>query len=367
MPIVVVLACMVFGIELLYYVFFIPDPKQKPLTFSALDKYLGVAAYTVAYVLSLLRAPLGLLPYLVKIVIFFGLKVRYESARSTYFREVLNMLGDVLNLGGSSLCIFLIVGKPASALPGLILYLPIWAECVRLLTERVPIIYSAAWQLTPHKRVARLLLACQHSGLPWRVIARCLARYCRYYAPVDAERAAYVLETLKQRARQDGDLACRLEYMHAFRIMPLEHGLRGGSVRDVARGEVWIHAAWTNDPWLLVGMAIRRAPWMFDPRYLRRPPYYMTQSNRLATLLVLQHARYSPPFAVFQFGHEIRVARLHLFYLVLRWLGADIEAKVLADGTFQFDQLICSLDVAIHPDHAPEKQRPLWSDEEAIA
>ncbi|MDQ2907405.1 MAG: hypothetical protein ABI456_04560 [Ktedonobacteraceae bacterium] len=93
----------------------------------------------------------------------------------------------------------------------------------------------------------------------------------------------------------------------------------------------------------------------------------MTQSNRLATLLVLQHARYSPPFAVFQFGHEIRVARLHLFYLVLRWLGADIEAKVLADGTFQFDQFICSLNAAIHPDHAPEKQRPLWTDEEAIA
>ena len=79
---------------------------------------------------------------------------------------------------------------------------------------------------------------------------------------------------------------------------------------------------------------------MFDPRYLRRPFYYMTEANRLATLFVLQHARYSPSFALFQFGHEIRVARLHFFYVILRRTGLDIEEKVMADGTFQFDQFI---------------------------
>ncbi|MDQ2907404.1 MAG: hypothetical protein ABI456_04555 [Ktedonobacteraceae bacterium] len=201
-----ILVCMAFVMNLLHYMFFIPGREQKPLTFSALDKYLGVVAYVVAYVLSLLRAPLGLCPYLVKLVIFFGLKVRYESARSTYFREVLNMLGDILNLGASALCVFLIVGKPTITLPALILYLPVWAECVRLLTERPPIIYSAAWQLMPHRCVARLLLARRQSGSLWWVVARCLGRYCRYYALADAERAAYVLETLKQRAREDDDL-----------------------------------------------------------------------------------------------------------------------------------------------------------------
>src|SRR5437660_4723467 len=132
-------------------------------------------------------------------------------------------------------------------------------------------------------------------------------------------------------------------------------------------GEVFIHSTWTNDPWLLVGMAIRRAPWIFDPRYLRRPFYYMTEANRLATLCVLEHARYSPPYAVFQFGHEIRVARLHLFYLVLRWLGADVEYKVNADGTFQFDQFICWLEKHFNHGQTPPEQRPIYCDEEVIA
>jgi hypothetical protein len=136
-------------------------------------------------------------------------------------------------------------------------------------------------------------------------------------------------------------------------------------VRDVANGEVFIHGPWTNDPWLLIGMAIRRSPWMFDPRYLRRPFYYMTEANRLTTLLVLEYARYSLPFAIFQFGHEIRVARLHLFYLLLRQLEIDIEFKVSADGTFQFDQLICWFEKRFGMTKV--KARPLYSDEEVIA
>jgi len=173
-----------------------------------------------------------------------------------------------------------------------------------------------------------------------------------------------LLHTLKCRAAWDTDLSNRLDFMQAFRIVPLEYGLRGGHVRDVALGEVFIHRIWTNDPWLLVGMALRRAPWMFDPRYLRRPFYYMTEANRLATLLVLEHACYSPPYAIFQCGHEIRVARLHFFYGVLRWLGLDVEEKVAADGTFQFDQFIFWLTRRLGQD-APAKGY-LCTDAEAI-
>src|SRR5262245_30371060 len=92
-----------------------------------------------------------------------------------------------------------------------------------------------------------------------------------------------------------------------------------------AKGEVFIHRNWTNDPWLLIGQGMRRAPWMFDPRYLRRPFYYRTESNRLATLFVLQHARYSPSYACYQFGHEIKAARYDFVYRCLRWIGLDIE------------------------------------------
>jgi hypothetical protein len=114
-------------------------------------------------------------------------------------------------------------------------------------------------------------------------------------------------------------------------------------------------------------MALRRAPWMFDPRYLRRPFYYMSEANRLATLFVLEHARYSLPYAIFQFGHEIRVARLHLFYSLLRRFGLDVEYKVNADGTFQFDQWICWLQARRGQRPDTPQQRPLYTDDEVIA
>jgi hypothetical protein len=85
------------------------------------------------------------------------------------------------------------------------------------------------------------------------------------------------------------------------------------------------------------------------------------------TQVSLRRVLYGPPYAVFQFGHEIRVARLHLFYLVLRWLGADVEYKVNADGSFQFDQFICWLKNRFGCAQALAGQRPLYSDDEVIA
>jgi hypothetical protein len=253
----------------------------------------------------------------------------------------MNMLGDVVNVGLTTILVEVIVGPPfALAWPpqggplhfmrisAFILYVPLEAELVRVLVERVLIVWSVLWQLLPHRKVARAILAREHSSTGWRWLARCFPRYCRYYVLSDAERMAYVLCALKRRAAPDRELAERLEYVQALRIMPQEHGLRSGYVRDVARGEVFIHAIWTNDPWLLVGMVIRRAPWMFDPRYVRRPFYYMTEVNVLATQLVLERARYCLPYALFQCGHEIRVARLHFFYGVLRWLGMDVEYHI---------------------------------------
>ena len=364
---ILVSVLIVSAIELTFYMFLIPGSSPEPLHVRPSDKYLGRAAYIIAYILSLLRAPLGLLPYLVKLFIFFGLNIRYESARSTYLREVINMLGDFVNLGLTTLLVLAIAGPPELQSPTLFFYLPLAAELIRLITERVPITFSAVWQLIPHRSIVRIAQARQQSSVFCKLFALCCNLYCRYYALSDTGRMHYVLCALKQRAACDEDMSKRLEYIQAFGIIPLRYGLRSGQVRDVARAEVFIHSTWTNDPWLLVGMAIRRAPWMFDPRYLRRPFYYMTGANRLATLCVLEHARYSPPYAVFQFGHEIRVARLHLFYLVLRRLGADVEYKVNADGTFQFDQFICWLEKRFGHMQASPEQRPLYSDDEVIA
>lgn len=365
MIIIGLLALVVFVAQLLCYTLFIPGFSPWPTQVHLWERHAGMGAYIVAYVLSLLRAPLGLLPYLTKLFIFFVLRIRYESPQSTYIREVVNMIGDFVNLGLSSAFVWLLVGPPILQSLTFILYIPVAAELVRLIAERVPIVVSATWQLLPHRRIARAVLARQHGHLIWQRLAR--TRYCGYYTLSDAGRADAVLRALKQWAKNDGDMAQRLAYIKAFRIIPQQHGLRSGKVRDVAAGEVFIHACWTSDPWLLIGMAMRRAPWYFDPRYLRRPFYYMTEANRLATLAVLEHARYSPLYALFQFGHEIRVARLHLFYTVLRWLGADVEKKVYADSTFQFDQFIFWLVKQFAHRHAKPEQRLLYTDEEVIA
>jgi len=368
MTVIVILAfLMAFIGELALYTLFIPHLSQQALKPHALDKHLGTVAYVIAYILSLLRAPLGLLPYLVKLFIFFVLRTDYESSRSTYKREVINMLGDLANLS-LTIAIFLsLAGVPDISSPAFLFYIPIGAELIRLVAERVPLLFSATWQLFPHHSLARYGLWHKRANGLWKIAVQCFPRYFEYFSLGDTDRASYVLCSLKRRARSDKDALDRLAYIQAFRIVPQYCGLRGGRVRDVASAEVFIHAVWTNDPWLLAGMALRRAPWMFDPRYLRRPFYYMTEANRLATLFVLQHARYSLPYAFFQFGHEIRVARLHFFYGILRRCGLDIEEKVLADGTFQFDQFIYWLDRRFQHDTTSQEHRYLYTDDEVIA
>lgn len=152
------------------YTFLLPDSSQYSLKTHPLEKRTGQAAYITAYILSLLRAPLGLLPYLTKLFIIFILNIPYDSPRSTYFREVVNMLGDFLNLGLITFLVLLFIGPPTLQPLTCILYLPIVAELVRLLAERIPIIFSALWQLLPHRSIARTLQS--------RPQLRIVKRYC---------------------------------------------------------------------------------------------------------------------------------------------------------------------------------------------
>ena len=135
--------------ELVLYALLIPYPDQKPLKPRAFDKHLGTIMYFTAYLLSLLRAPLGLLPYLIKLFIFFVLRTDYESSRSSYKREVINMLGDIANLCLTILLIYFFVGVPTFTPLMLLFYLPVIAELIRLLAERMPILFSATWSLFP--------------------------------------------------------------------------------------------------------------------------------------------------------------------------------------------------------------------------
>jgi hypothetical protein len=347
------------SVELVYFVFCTPAPSDLPLKPYRIETYLGTVAYTAAYAFSLLRLPFSLIPYLTKLCFFIIFKSRYKSLWNSYLFQALGVLGDFVNLAVTPFLIVVIVGVARNDLVFLMLRLSLVAEFIRLMSEKGQMICSAIWQMIPHRAIARTLIGRQASYPAW------LARYCCYYALDDDQRMQYLLHALKRRASADPNAAARLEYVRAFRVVPPTDGLRCKRVRDVARGEVFIHRSWTNDPWLLIGQALRRSPWMFDPRYLRRPFYYRTESNRLATLFVLSHVRYSLPYAWYQFGHEIKAAKYDLFYRMLRQFGFDTETPVQEDGTYQFDQFIGWLKKRFG--QAIPSQRPLWTDEEVIA
>lgn len=353
--------------ELALYTLLLPVSPCCPARPARLERHLGTVIYALAYLLSVLRAPLGLVPYLTKVALYFGGGLRYEANHATYRREALNMAGDVVNLALTAVLVRQAGGPPALTPLAAALYLPLAAESVRLLAERVPAVFSAIWQVLPHRCLARTALRRRRTTPLAAALVRWLPRYCRYYAQDDRRRTRYLLQALTGRAARDADLTHRLTYVRALQIVPHTVTLRGGDVRDVARGVVFIHRTWTSDPWLLAGLALRRAPWMFDPRYLRRPFSYWSQANAVATLCVLRHARTCPPYAVFQFGHEIRVARLHLFFTLLRRLGYADEEPVRCDGTFAPDQCIRWLERRRARATESAVLRPLWTEDAALA
>ena len=150
-----------------------------------------------------------------------------------------------------------------------------------------------------------------------------------------------VLSGLKAKARLYGmkQTLEKLRYLYAFRIVPNEFILRYGNVRNIAVGEVFVHANWSSSPDLLYGLALRRSPWIFDPRYLRRPFYYRSEANPLMTRFVLENIVLCPIFCVYQFGHEIKSARYEIFYKLMRRIGLNCEQFVCANGVHSFDVL----------------------------
>jgi hypothetical protein len=192
-------------------------------------------------------------------------------------------------------------------------------------------------------------------------LSRALLRYRQYYALSDNDRLVYVIALLRHRAAEDEPTARKLAHLRAFRIVPVTHGLRGGHVRNVASGEVYVHRSWTSDPWLLIGLALRRSPWIFDPRVLRRPFRYHTESNPLMTRFVLGNARLSPPFTLYQFGHETKAAATGIFYSFLRLLHVRCEPYVSIDGSFPFDLVPTWLCRCVSDQKIPVSIPPLWS------
>jgi len=366
MLVIGIVAVLVIAIQLALYTLWLPDPFDGPIEPHPLDRHLGTALHIAAYALSVMRLPLCVAPYLAKLFVHLALKASYTGSDGNYFLQALRVVGDGVNLGLTTAIILILTGAPSTHVLPFLFYAPLVAETIRLITEKGLMVFSGIWQIVPHRRIARAIHSSRSSRVFWSGLSKRLARYCRYYSLSDDERAQHILCVLKSRAELDRDAAERLEYVRALRIVPRRRSLRTGEVRDIACGEVFIHASWTNDPWLLIGQALRRAPWVFDPRYLRRPFCYRTESNPLVTRFVLCHARYCPSYAIYQFGHEIKAARHEVFYRLMRWLGVDIEETVREDGTANFDPFIGWIEKRLGRASARSDQRPLWKDEEAI-
>jgi hypothetical protein len=310
------------------YVLLTPEEHPQPLKPSRIDKLVAHGAMWISYALSVMRLPFAIVPYLTKLLIFLLAREHfYRWWRDSYPVQLVRLIGDVVNLPLTAIVLREI------APDGLrwVVDASMMAEGIRLISEKGQMLISAGWQMLPHREMARWVQSVR--WLP-------MMRYAAYYALDDDQRMGYVLRSMRERAAMDSDAARRFGYTVGFRIVPESHGLRAGHVRDVARGEVFIHRRWTNDPFLLIGQAMRRGAWLFDPRYLRRPFRYRSESNRIATLFVLTCARYAPPFGWYQFGHEIKVARYSAYHRVLRWVGITLEQPIRQDGTYVFDQVL---------------------------
>jgi hypothetical protein len=317
-------------LDLVCYVALTPALDQPVTPHAQLSKYLSRIIYTISYALGVLRVPYAVLPYLGKCLVFLLLREHFWVFWHRPSSQILRLGGDFANLVLSSLLIMPLLGD---AVPGVValFYAAFFAESVRIIGEKLQTVVSGLWQLLPHQSIATIV---RNVRIPM------VHHYAIYYALPPDERARALLSVLKQSICANDEAALKLNYLRCFRIVPSSIPLRTGTVRDIPLGEIYIHPAWTNDPWLLIGQALRRSPWIFDPRYVERPLFYRTHTNRLSTLFVLDFALCSPPYAIYQFGHEIKVARYDAFFRVMKWLGFQLEAPLRADGTFRGDMML---------------------------
>lgn len=343
----------------LYYILYIPSQTNRYCSeILARTNSLGSIAYKVAYPLTILRLPYALIPYLAKTFIWFLIGPKREIYWSYPLPQFLRTIGDWANLVFTSGLIVRLTSEIEAATP--IIVVCLLAEYIRLAAEKGQMLFSAGWQMLPHRRIAQSLSKTECSWLK-----RCFAAYIRYYQLSDADRIRYIEGVVAHYTSTNQAAQKQLRYFHGFEIVSPTHPLWSGVVRNVSRGTVYIHRHWSNEPWLLIGQALRRSSWIYDPRILPRPFYYWSQANVLMTLFVLQNARLSPPYAFYQWGNQIKVARNELFHRILGYLNLSVEQHVRADGSYDFQPLELSW---IHKRlyaKSPDV-RALWNEDETV-
>jgi hypothetical protein len=323
----------------LFYLIYVPREKTAKTLLRLSVSYFSY----LAGILSLLRLPFAALPYIAKLLCYLALRKKFKAAWNSSFFQSVRLAGDFLNLGLSFLFW-------SALLADRLLVIFALAECIRLISEKGFIVFSALWQRLPlekfERRIQRLVIKndwLDYYALPPEEKIDILCRAVFSYVEVDQ----------------------RFRYFSRFKILPAPMNLRAGSVRGIARGEIFIHAAWLNDPWLCLGMCARRSAWIFDPRRVPRPFYYRSAANRLMTEFALEYADLFPPFAVYQLGHEIKSARFGIFFKLARAFSFELESYVQKDGTYKFDPLLARIGFALGFE-SEVKDTPLYADATAL-
>lgn len=351
--------------NILYYSFFISPHYflERPLKVRRMPEWTSSIVVGMAYLLSVFRLPFIIMPYAAKLLFFLFFRDSFKAYWSAYLVQVVRLLGDFVNFFVTAVLLMVMVRFFDNQYLVWGVGAAVGAELVRLLTEKGQTVVSGIWQILPHRDMARFILKRNRS----RIINQFSERYTSYYRLSAVDRAEKILQTARYVNRDKPDIVYKLRYVNRFRIVPKMVGLRSGNVRDVARGEIFIHDAWTNDPWLLTGQLFRRSLWIFDPRLMKRPFYYRTRTNRLMTHFVLKNSRYTLPYCWYQFGQEIKVARYDIFFRMTRWLGFELEGLVKEDGSYLFDPLLGWFGRKIGFDLGEENKADLWCDEDVVS
>src|SRR5215208_1883921 len=106
-------------------------------------------AYYFAYILSLLRLPFALIPYLIKLSLLLSLRDSFTKFWNIYCVQLIRGFGDFINFVMLGMLFSKFYEASDSWTLRTILVLSIAAEVMRLTTEKGTMLLSALWQLLP--------------------------------------------------------------------------------------------------------------------------------------------------------------------------------------------------------------------------
>src|SRR5258706_4543376 len=122
-------------------------------------------AYSLAYLLSLVRLPFSIIPYLLKLILYYCLGDSFSEFWGKQFVQLFRTGGDFINFLITSFLFYKAYELIGFSITKNLLILSMLAEAISLLTEKGATIFSAFWQLISHRYVDQRLSTKNHSAI----------------------------------------------------------------------------------------------------------------------------------------------------------------------------------------------------------